>query len=47
MLPQIILVVQPQFFQTPVSLSSVFFDVPEAWLPSVIFCPPLRAACTI
>jgi hypothetical protein len=29
-----------------VSLSSVFFDVPLAWLPSAMFCTPDRAACT-
>ena len=32
---------------TLVSLSSDFFEVPEAWLPSAMFCTPLRAACTI
>ncbi len=31
---------------TFVSLSSVFLDVPLAWLPSAMFCTPLRAACT-
>jgi hypothetical protein len=30
-----------------VSLISVFFEVPEAWLPSAMFCTPDRAACTI
>jgi hypothetical protein len=33
--------------QLAVSFSSVFFEVPEAWLPSAMFCTPLRAACTI
>ena len=32
---------------TPISLSSVFLEVPEAMLPSAMFCRPLRAACTI
>jgi len=32
---------------TPTSLSSVFLEVPEAWLPSAIFCLPLRAAWII
>jgi hypothetical protein len=30
-----------------VSFSSVFFEVPDAWLPSAMFCTPDRAACTI
>jgi hypothetical protein len=29
------------------NFSSVFRDVPDAPLPSAIFCTPLRAACTI
>lgn len=50
-LPQKIFVVEPQLLKlaraTLVSLSSDFFEVPEAWLPSAMFCTPLRAACTI
>ena len=30
----------------PTSLSSVFFEVPDAMLPSATFCLLLRAACT-
>lgn len=30
-----------------VSLSSVFLEVADAWLPSAIFCAPLLAACTM
>lgn len=32
---------------TLVSLISVSFDVPDAELPSAMFCLQLRAACTI
>jgi len=32
---------------TLVSLISVFFEAPEAWLPSAMFWTPDRAACTI
>ncbi len=50
-LPQKILIIELQLFQTGpptlVSLSSIFFEVPDAWLPSAIFCTPDRAACTI
>jgi hypothetical protein len=32
---------------TPTNFNSVFLEVPDAMLPSAMFCLPLRAACTI
>jgi len=29
---------------TPTNFNSNFFEVPDAWLPSAMFCLPLRAA---
>lgn len=50
-LPQEILVVECEFFEAGPchagNLSSFFREVPEAWLPSAMFCTPLRAAWTI
>jgi len=50
-LPQIVLVIKSQLFDTgPGDIGKLdlgFFDVPDAWLPSAMFCTPERAACTI
>ena len=48
---QEVLVIDQKLFEagaaTFVSLISVSFDVPDALLPSAMFCLPERAACTI
>jgi hypothetical protein len=49
--PEEIAVILEEFFEagtaTFVSLISISLEVPEAWLPSTMFCFPERAACTI